>query len=250
MGRSGRRGLAAPRTPRALGSARGMLARPPGTSCRRTKTAGTGRRLHEPDVMLGRAPAPPATQCCGWRKRERKELLWRNTQQSVTMAGEKGIVVATSAQQKQLLGVPRPRKTAGGSPAPPPTTRHQRNAVARLTPLPRCSRGTIRASERVLPVALVLNTDGGWCLLGSHHCRGTRAGMFGCSRRKNSRNFLQPKKSVPPKMFHSNHQGAQSDHKGPQSDLQGACLLGWLVACCVGWLSQTTNCLVVVLLPF
>ena len=31
MGRSGRRGLVAPRTPRALGSARGMLARPPGT---------------------------------------------------------------------------------------------------------------------------------------------------------------------------------------------------------------------------
>ena len=143
---------------------------------------------------------------------------------------------------EKLLGVPRPRRQ-------PPVT----NAMLLLGShhcRGRCSRGTIRASERVLPVALVLNTDGGWCLLGSHHCRGTRAGMFGCSRRKNSRIFSIRKNSVPPKMFHSNHQGAQSDHQGPQSDLQGACLLGWLVACCVGWLSQTTNCLVVVLLPF
>ena len=166
-----RRGLAAPRTPRALGSALGMLARPPGTSCRRTKTAGTGRRLHEhgPAGNCWGFPGPDAPPVrYGWR-RERKELLW-----------------PPRHSKKKLLGVPRPRRQ-------PPVT----NAMLLLGShhcRGRCSRGTIRASGRVLPVALVLNTDGGWCLLGSHHCRGTRAGRFGCSRRKNSRNCLQPKK--------------------------------------------------------
>ena len=131
-----------------------------------------------PPAIAGGSPGPDAPPVrYGWR---RERLLYSKT----------------SAQQKKLLGVPRPRRQLLGVPRPrrqPPVT----NAMLLLGShhcRGRCSRGTIRASERVLPVALVLNTDGGWCLLGSHHCRGTRAGMFGCSRQKNSRNFLQPKK--------------------------------------------------------
>ena len=128
---------------------------------------------HGRQVQVAMSPAPPKTtrhQCCGWGKKERKELLWRNTPQGTA--------------KKNCWGFPGP---AANHPSPTQCCCSAHTTAAVFPRNHSCLRTGIAG----------LNTDGGWCLLGSHHCRGTRAGMFGCSRRKNSRNFLQPKKTVP-----------------------------------------------------